>query len=633
MITTLPAQRIEQGNLVMEGIPAEIPTALKNRLQQYQNSRGAAFRDWAPDGKGILIGTRFAEVAQAHYIAEPGAARQQLTFFDEPVRGADVCPDKSKNGFIFTKDIGGNEQHQLYFFNLDDGSVKLLTDGENRFSNGGWNRKGDKFLMTSNKRNGKDFDIYISTLETEPEEAKMIFEANGIWYATDWSHDDNHLIIGNFISANESRLYVLNIETGDYYEVSNPEQKISYDGGYFSNNDRGIYYVSDENEEFKKLRYYDLETKKETILTGNLNWNVDEIEISKDGSRIAFTVNEGGYINVYELKTASNEYNKIENIPNGQVYGLYFNNDGNRLGMTINSPKFPSDVFVYDFNKKESTRWTYSEVGGLNTEQFIEPTLIEYPTFDKVNGEQRNIPAFVYKPEGEGPFPVLLTIHGGPESQYKPYFTPTYQYILKELKIAIVAPNVRGSSGYGKSFLLLDNGFKREDSVKDIGAVLDWIEQQPDLDASKIAVSGGSYGGYMSYATMINYSDKITCGISSVGISNFVTFLENTKEYRRDIRRAEYGDERDPAMRKHLEAISPTNHADKLIKPIFIVQGANDPRVPLSEAEQMLTKVKNNGQDVWYLMAKDEGHGFRKKSNRDFYNSTYMLFLEQFLLQ
>jgi len=632
MTTSLTAQRIEKGNLVIEGVPDKIPIEIEERILQYQNTRGAAFRDWAPDGKGIIIGTRFAEVAQSHYVAKPGAARQQLTFFNEPVKGSDVCPDLSKNGFIFAKDIGGNEQNQLYFFDIATSKSKLLTDGESRNSNSGWNKKGDKFLINSNKRNGKDFDIYVSTLEQNPNEAKLVFEANGWWYASDWSFDDKHLIITHYISANESKLYVLNIETSDYYQIGNTDKKIAYRGGYFAAEDKGVYYVSDEDEEFKKLRYFDLETKQETILTGNLNWNIDEIEISKDGSKVVFSANEGGYSTVYILNTTTNQYTKLKNIPSGQVYGMNFNDDGTQLGFTVNSSIFPSDVFVYSFENNESERWTFSEVGGLNTEKFIEPALIEYETFDKVDNEFRKIPAFVYMPEGEGPFPTLITIHGGPEGQFVPTFQPILQYILNELKIAIIAPNVRGSNGYGKSFLLLDNGFKREDSVKDIGALLNWISTQPKLDAAKVGVTGGSYGGYMSYASMIHYSDKITCGVSRVGISNFVTFLENTKEYRRDLRRAEYGDEREPKMRKHLQAISPTNHAEKLTKPIFIVQGANDPRVPLSEAEQMLAKVKENGQPVWYLMAKDEGHGFRKKSNIDYYYSAYMLFLEQFLL-
>jgi dipeptidyl aminopeptidase/acylaminoacyl peptidase len=227
---------------------------------------------------------------------------------------------------------------------------------------------------------------------------------------------------------------------------------------------------------------------------------------------------------------------------------------------------------------------------------------------------------------------VLIYIHGGPESQFRPGFSPVFQYYLNELGLAVIAPNVRGSTGYGKNFLKLDNGYKREDSVKDIGKLLDWIKQQPELDSSRVAVIGGSYGGYMVLASMAHFNNRLRCGIDVVGISNFVTFLENTKSYRRNLRRVEYGDERDPRMRRHLERISPTANAHKIAKPILIIQGQNDPRVPASEAEQMLHAIRRNGGEAWYMLAKDEGHGFRKKSNREFYDKTVILFLQKHLL-
>jgi dipeptidyl aminopeptidase/acylaminoacyl peptidase len=199
--------------------------------------------------------------------------------------------------------------------------------------------------------------------------------------------------------------------------------------------------------------------------------------------------------------------------------------------------------------------------------------------------------------------------------------------------IAVIEPNVRGSEGYGKSYLLLDNGYNRENSVKDIGALLDWIEQQPELDQENVAVTGGSYGGYMVLSTMFNYNERIKCGVDIVGISNFVTFLENTQDYRRDLRRVEYGDERDPEMREFLNSISPTTNAHKITKPLFVVQGYNDPRVPYTEAEQIVEAVRKNDVEVWYLLAMDEGHGFRKKTNRDFYIWSEVLFYEEFLLK
>ena len=334
---------------------------------------------------------------------------------------------------------------------------------------------------------------------------------------------------------------------------------------------------------------------------------------------------------------ASREYKPVDSIPTGLVGGMEFSPDGTKLGMTLNTSQTPSDSFVLNLGEGaleygELTRWTYSEVGGLDTGTFVQPELIAYPTFDSNSGGPESIPAWVYKPEGEGPFPVIIAIHGGPESQSRPVFSSTYQMWLQKLGAAVIRPNVRGSDGYGKHYMSLDNGFKREDSVKDIGALLDWIKTQPDLDETRVAVFGGSYGGYMVLASSVHYSDRLKAAVDIVGISNFVTFLENTQDYRRDLRRAEYGDERDPDMRRHLEAISPLNHVDKIRIPMFVVQGQNDPRVPVSEAVQIVAALREQGLPVWYMNALNEGHGYRKKENRDVYQQATMMFLREHLL-
>jgi len=328
------------------------------------------------------------------------------------------------------------------------------------------------------------------------------------------------------------------------------------------------------------------------------------------------------------------KYRQVPGIPVGQVYGLLFHPDGDRLALGINTARAPGDIYVLTLKDNSLERWTFSEVGGLNSGAFVTPELILYETFDMVDGKPRMIPSFYFKPAGgNGPYPVLVTIHGGPEGQYLPYFSSTTQYYVNELGIAVLAPNVRGSSGYGKSYLLLDNGYNREATVQDIGKLLDWIDRQPELDSSRIAVIGGSYGGYMVLSTMTHYNDRLACGIEIVGISNFVTFLENTMEYRRDLRRQEYGDERNQDMREFLLKISPTTNAHKITRPMLIAQGLNDPRVPASESEQIVSVIRKNGGTVWYLLAKDEGHGFRKKSNRDYFDNAVALFLEEYLLK
>lgn len=623
-------ERKEVGNLVMENIP-EIPQQLKDRIFQYQNTRSASLQDWLHDGS-ILISTRFGETAQFHKVSKPGAYREQITFFNEPVSGATLCPDKNKNIFLFTKDVGGGEFYQIFSYNLDNANFKMLTDGKS--SNGGvkWNNKGNKFSYFSTKRNGTDWDIYVADINN-PEKAEMVLSEGGSWGASDWSPDDKSLIVGKYISANESYYYTLDLTTKKLEQINPSVEKIAYGSALFSKDGKGIFITSDENSEFQRLRYYDLKTKKFTVLTSDINWDVQSFTISKKGDKVAFTVNEDGMAKLYLLDTKTMKYKAVPNIPVGQVYGLSFHPDGKKLAMVLNTPQSSGDVYVMNLSNYFLERWTYSEVGGLNTSKFIVPELIHFPTFDQVDGKPRMIPAFITKPKGKGPFAVVIDIHGGPEGQAQPYFNPINQYYANEMGIAVIEPNVRGSSGYGKSYLQLDNGYKREESVQDIGKLLDWIATQPDLDAKRIAVTGGSYGGYMVLASMTHFNDRLKCAVDIVGISNFVTFLTNTQDYRRDLRRVEYGDERDPKMNEFLQKISPTTNAHKITKPLFVVQGLNDPRVPYTEAEQIVDIVRKNSGEVWYLLAKDEGHGFRKKTNRDFYIWSQVLFLEKYLLK
>lgn len=623
-------ERREMGQAVIEGIP-EIPEALTQRLFQYQSTRSAGLQSWDVVRGGILISTRFAETRQLHYVATPGAARQQITFFPEPIGGATMNPSPDHHGFLFTKDIGGNEAYQIFWHDLKTGQHRLLTDGKSRHGYTVWSKDGEQFAYFTTERNGKDWDIHVDN-PFDRSRSRALVQKAGTWAPLDWSADGKQLLVTKYVSINESYLYAVTVRNGRLKQINPAQGKISYGNALFTADGKGVYYTSDEGGEFLSLYHYDLRKKEKRILTRDISWDVGELDLSEDGKTLAFTVNEGGADRLYLMNTETEKYEPIKDLPIGQIYGLSFHPDNKRLGMVLNTPKTPGDVFVLNLPTRKMERWTYSEVGGLDTNAFVEPTLIEFETFDKVDGKPRKIPAFYYKPKGKGPHPVLISIHGGPESQFRPYFSSSVQYYINEMGIAVLAPNVRGSAGYGKSYLQLDNGMKREDSVKDIGALLDWIEKQPELDHKRVAVAGGSYGGYMVLATMTHYDDRLRCGVDVVGISNFVTFLKNTKDYRRDLRRAEYGDERDPAMNKFLEKISPSNNATKIKSPLFIAQGANDPRVPASEAEQMLSEMRGAGGTAWYLLFKDEGHGFSKKSNADYYRAAMVMFLEQYLL-
>lgn len=620
-----------KGNLILEGIPA-IPTELHENLIRYQNTREARLVDWLPDGDGVLIATRFGEVDQVHHIVEPGKYREQLTFFSEPVFGAKVRPTSHKKGFLFLKDIGGSEMYQVFYQDMANNNVQQLTSG--RFKNAHllWNHAGNQFAYASTRNNQIDHHVFLHSLNNGQRE-QLLFEGEGYWYPIDWSGDDEWLTIGNYQSISKSSVYLLHINSGELIPVGQPDLDSASRGGFWDKNDQGVFFTSDDNSQFQQLYYFNLSTRTIEIISKDIPWDVEDMCLSPNKDQLVFCVNNNGISELYLLDIESREYSKLNNLPIGFISNLRWHPTEFKLGLTINTSQSPADVYVMDLTTHALKRWTYSEVGGLTMEDLVEPTLIHYDTFDEEEGKTRQIPAFYYRPKDcDDTCPVLIYIHGGPESQYRPVFSANFQYYLNELGIAVIAPNVRGSTGYGKHFLQLDNGYKREDSVKDIGSLLNWIEQQPDLDRDRVAVMGGSYGGYMVLASMTHYNEHLRCGIDVVGISNFITFLENTEAYRKNLRRVEYGDERDPNMRKHLEKISPLTNAHKITKPMLIIQGLNDPRVPASEAEQMLEAIRNNGGEAWYLLAKDEGHGFKKKTNRDIYLKSVILFLRKYLL-
>lgn len=625
------------GQLIMEDVPT-IPAELVSQLNRYQNVRSAAFRDWTPDGRGIYITTRFADVTQIHRVDRPGGARHQLTFYKEPIGGLERQPGGSR--LIYTQDAGGSEFAQVFLFDPANGSATMLTDGESRNGAVAWDRDGRRIAYQSTRRNGASNDVWLMDPE-EPDDARLVLESpDGSWWGpVEFSENGSRVLVQNYVSIADSRVHLLDLDTETHVQLiggdegGGANEPVGFDAG-----GDGFWLVTDQGGEFRQLAWQPLEPGADLeIVTADIPWDISSAALSHDRNQVAFIVNENGLSRLYLMDATSRDYRAVDVIPTGLAFGLEFSPDDRRLGLSLNTPQTPSDTYVLELGDDSLdygtlTRWTYSEVGGLDTSSFGKPVLVDYPTFDRADGQQRRIPAWVYKPPGDGPFPVVISIHGGPEGQSRPFYSYTYQMWMKALGVAVVLPNVRGSNGYGKSYLSLDNGFRREDSVQDIGALLDWIDTQPDLDASRVAVYGGSYGGYMVLASAVHFSDRLKAAVDVVGISSFVTFLENTQDYRRDLRRQEYGDERDPAMRAHLEKISPVNNVERIKVPMFIVQGENDPRVPVTESAQMVAALRDLGQDVWYMNALNEGHGYRKKENRDIYQQAVVLFLRRHLL-
>jgi dipeptidyl aminopeptidase/acylaminoacyl peptidase len=616
----------ERGNLVLDNIPA-VDTPLTAKLEDYMNSRGASFVDWLPGG-ALLIATRFGDVDQLHRVAAPLGMREQVTFFREPVTVARAPRSAVAPGFVFLRDQGGNEMAQVHYYDLNTRAVKMLTGGKGLHGGLVWSHDGRRVAYHGTARDGVSYDLYIAepTGISQPRLVYNGFEKN--WSVAAWSPDDSRLLINNFVSANESHLYVMDIATAALTPVSEGEEPASVSGAAFTPDGRGVYLITNRDSEFEQLRRVDLATGAAEVLTAHIPWDIDSFARTDDGRYLAWVVNADG-VSKLTIADLSRRVEILPPLPDGRIGRIAFDPAGKRLGLSLESPQSPRDVYVVEVEHNTVARWTKSEAGPVDPLQFAAAELVRFPTFDRTNGKNRQIPAFVYRPKGmAGPRPVYIDIHGGPEGQSVPTFSPFTQFLVREMGFVVIQPNVRGSSGYGKTYLNLDNGEDREDSVKDIGALLVWIGAQKDLDAMNVFVAGGSYGGYMSLASLVHFGDRLRGGIDVVGISNFVTFLESTSAYRRNLRRPEYGDERLPKMRAYLQRISPLTNAARISKPLLVVQGLNDPRVPASESQQMVAKIRGRGGEVWYLAAKDEGHGFRKKANRDFYQKTIVTFLE-----
>jgi dipeptidyl aminopeptidase/acylaminoacyl peptidase len=622
--TTAPPE-----SMVLDNVPG-IPATLADTIGRYTENRDAFQTDWHPTRREMVIGTRFGNTYQAHLVKMPGGARRQLTFFPEPVYGASYHP-KGADYLLYQKDVGGGEWYQFFRYDVESGESTLLTDGKSRNTSLRWSADGDLIAYVSTRRNKQDTDLWVMNPANTKTDHLLTQLSGGGWEPQDWSPDDKKILLLEGISVNETYLWIVNTATGEKTELTprKREEQVAYGNPRFSKDGKGIYVTTDKDSEFQRLAYIDLATKKMKIVTPDLSWDIDEFQQSWDGKWIAFLSNEDGLSKLHILVAATGKEQAVPKLPVGLMGGLIWHRNNRDLGFGLQTGSTPGDCYSLDMASQKVERWTTSETA-VNPSGLRDAELVRWKSFDG-----KTISGFLYRPPAKftGKRPVLIGIHGGPEGQSRPGFLASDNYYLKELGIALLLPNVRGSTGYGKAYTKLDNGFLREGTYKDINALLDWIATQPDLDANRIAVTGGSYGGHMTLAISTFYSDRIRCSVDIVGPSNLVTFLENTEAYRRDLRRVEYGDERDPKMRDFLERIAPMNNIEKIKKPMMVVAGKNDPRVPVSESDQIAAALKKQETPMWYLMAKDEGHGFQKKANQDFQFYATVAFLQEYLLK
>ncbi|MFN5645688.1 MAG: S9 family peptidase [Sphingomonadales bacterium] len=611
--------------LIADGMP-EVPAELAAETRPYMEFRTAGFVGWHPTERRMMIATRFANTAQLHLVAQPMGMRKQVSFEAEPVGNGSWAP-KTGDVFVTQKDIGGNEFFQIH--TLKDGKLTMLTDGQSRNSLSAWSDDGELIAYSSTKRNGTDTDLYVMN-PRDPSTARMVAEVKGGgWSLAAFAPDKKSAVVGSYVSVTNTDLYMLDLASGVMTPIGDPKKDIAY-GGAQCAPVGSLWVTSDEGADFQRLGTLDRKTGKFTPRGPKENWDVDTFDIAPDGSFIAYVTNEAGMAKLKLLDPKTDQVRTVDSLPAGIIGGLEISEWG-EIGITFTSARSAADAYSVDPKTMAVTRWTESETGGLDVTKNSEPELVKIKSFDGLE-----VSGFLYRPDPAkfpGKRPMIMNVHGGPEGQSRPGFLGRNNYLLNEQGVAIFFPNVRGSTGYGKTFVSLDNGpFKREDSVKDMGAFLDALAKDPALDAGSFGLTGGSYGGYMCYAAAVQFKTKLRATNCIVAISNFVTFLENTQSYRRDLRRVEYGDERDPKQRAKLIEISPLTRVSEIEKPMMVVTGANDPRVPQSEADQIVKAIRERGATAWHLVGTNEGHGFAKKENADYQFWTSLIFWQQNLL-
>jgi dipeptidyl aminopeptidase/acylaminoacyl peptidase len=625
MIATPPA-------VTVEGIPP-IPQSIADGLAAYAQFRQAQMQAWNPAKRQMLVTTNLGPVPQIHFVDGPGRDRRQLTWYAAGVShafvGASFDPADG-NTFVFEHDPGGSELRSLYRFDMTTGAITLVAESKTRYPHV-WSRQGKWLAFDSSERNGRDRDLYVMQ-PSDPKTRRLLAQVEGPFNPNDWSPDGNWLLANEITSNSEKYIWLFDVKTGQKRALTPRDgEKAIWSDARFSIDGKKVYAISDKGGGEPRIWRCDVAACTWTPVTAE-GVVVDSggFEISPDGSILAFAGDKGSHTDLQLLDLTTMKPRPLPALTKGFISQLRWRPGSRELAFTLASVKSQGDVYSVDTSLGTVTRWTTSE-STFNSDVLPAPDVVEWKSFD---GQM--ISGILYRPAVKftGPRPVLVQFHGGPEARDRARWLGRSNYFLNEMGIAILCPNVRGSTGFGRKFALMDDGGRRGDAVKDVGAMLDWIAARPELDKNRVVLSGGSYGGWLALQAGIVYNDRIRGIIEGAGQTNLVTYLEKTDAARQENRRLEFGDERDPEMRAYLTSISPVTRASDLKKPTFIIHPGKDIRVPVDQARELLKALKANNAPVWYAEFADSNHeNFTGSSaNNDWMLASWIMFMKTFVL-
>jgi dipeptidyl aminopeptidase/acylaminoacyl peptidase len=617
---SVPSHRID-GTLVFDGIPP-VDAALASQVSRYEQWRQATFLDWLADGS-LLIGTRFGAENQVHRVAAPLGMREQLTFGDGSV--VEARAPRTGAGFAFIRRTNGYPQ---LFESPGAGVARQITQGNYTHGSPVWSHDGKRIVFYGTDRTGVNDDIYVVNISSAARPQLVVAGSAGTWRPLDWSQDDRKLLLLNTLSPQKSALYVADASTGALTPLGVPDSRIT--AADFAPDGVGYYLISDAQSNFEQLLYYNPITHVTRRVSADVPWDVEAFAVGAGGHYVAYVVNDDGESHLTVLDTLRNLEFKPLGLEDGRIDNVRFDDTGQKVAFSYESARSPRDVYVYDVAQGALRRWTRSEIGPLDPAGLATAQLVHYPTWDRLGLTRRTLTAYVYLPRGPSPCPVLIALPGDQElhSESRPDWKPFIQFVVNDLGYAVIAPNVRGSSGYGKAFRALDVGKLRDDAVRDVGALLVWIGLQPGLDSHHVAVIGHGYGGFLALASLATYGDHLQGAIDVAGIANLVDFVGHSPPAERAQRVAEFGDVQDAGMRAFLDRISPLDNVALIHRPVLIVQGLDAPGSRAADSQQLVWRLRSERDQVWYLSASDAGNDFTTPVDRQAYLGAAAQFLE-----